>query len=729
MKTGQYFQVASQVNNLEVSEDSASGLDVGQFLATLRRKLLLIIGITAAVTAAAGAKSLSDTPIYSASFQILVRTSSAETEVVSSVPGTLANGDTTATAKAVNADLLTILKSPKVLVPVFKKFESKYPNLCGGPTPISNSNSPDKIANNPCYQGFTGALNIAVLGKESNILLVSYQGLDSDQVQTFLKLISDAYLDYSLKSRQADVQRAIKFVEDKLPSLRNRVETLQGQMQQLRLKNDLIDPVSRGAQLSSQVTAFSQQQLAAQVDLEQIKAQYASLRAQLAQQPTESAASSALSSNPRYEALLNQLLELDGKIAATSTIFLETTPDMQVLREQRQNLLVLLAREGDQAQREVVSKIQELQSREQALQQTVGTLNAGVRELSGISRQYTDIERELQISTDNLNQFLTKQQALQIDVAQREVPWEVLTPPTDPTPGSASISRNLILGAILGLLLGTGAALAVDKLTDVIYTPDELKRLTGLPLLGTIPFTEMLKASGSRSSLTAALQQVSASITQASDDSAENSNVRPYGEASFFETFRLLYTNIRLLNSDVPIRSLVISSTTSLEGKSTVAACVAQAAAAMGQRVLLVDADLRHPQLHEYLDLPNTDGLMNVISGERSLKDVIRRSPLEANMYVLTAGPIPPDPTRSLSSQKMHHLMEHVQNNFDFVIYDTSPLLGFADAYLIAAHTNGIMLVAEPGRLKRSLLEQALDRLKVSSTSVLGVVLQKMAVS
>jgi polysaccharide biosynthesis transport protein len=200
---------------------------------------------------------------------------------------------------------------------------------------------------------------------------------------------------------------------------------------------------------------------------------------------------------------------------------------------------------------------------------------------------------------------------------------------------------------------------------------------------------------------------------------------RRYYEADpFAEAFRSLYANLRLINTDSPIRSLVVSSTMPGEGKSTISVYLAQAAAAMGQRVLLVDTDLRCPRVHEYVGLPNKGGLIDVLSGQMDLKGAIQRSLVESNMFVLTAGAIPPDPTRLLSSQRMHHLMIQVHSNFDLVIYDAPPLLGFADAHLMATHTHGVMLVSQPGRLKRSLVEQALEQLRVSNIPVLGLVLQ-----
>jgi polysaccharide biosynthesis transport protein len=137
----------------------------------------------------------------------------------------------------------------------------------------------------------------------------------------------------------------------------------------------------------------------------------------------------------------------------------------------------------------------------------------------------------------------------------------------------------------------------------------------------------------------------------------------------------------------------------------------------------LVDADLRHPSVHHRMGLMNIQGLTDAISAlDTDFNKVIQRSPIEENLFVLTAGLTPPDPVRLLASTKMQDLMLNFQNEYDLVIYDTPPLLECSDAYQLAARTDGIVLVTALGKLKRSYLEQTLEELKVSGRAVLGLV-------
>jgi capsular exopolysaccharide synthesis family protein len=188
------------------------------------------------------------------------------------------------------------------------------------------------------------------------------------------------------------------------------------------------------------------------------------------------------------------------------------------------------------------------------------------------------------------------------------------------------------------------------------------------------------------------------------------------------EAFRSLYTTIRLLNAKKPIHSLAISSAIPGDGKTTVAIYLAATAARIGQRVLLVDTDLRVPQLHNQLDLPNSQGLSDVIASNVPIDDAIQTSSVDDNFFVLTAGQTLSDPIKLLSSDKMNYLMEQFSVQFDLVIYDTPPLLGLGDGNLLAAKADGSLLVVGIEKTNRSLVMKAIDGLKIAGASLLGIV-------
>ena len=727
MKTDEILQLPKNNQSVSASEEAEETLDLGRLLHSLVRNWWIIIGITAATTTAAGLKVLTDTPTYAGKFEVLVRPDSAETDVVSNIPETLSSGNPpNSQSVTVDEDLLKILKSPKVLSPVVEQVQNSYPKFCEVPDGFAGDAA---AVSNFCYEGIASKLSVTALDdaldEDPTIVQVAFQDADPEAVQFVLNQISQAYLDYSLEVKQADIRRGIEFVEKKLPDLRGKVETLQSQLQNLRLSNNIIDPASQAAQLSEQIGSFSQEQLNVEVQLQQTRALADSLSQQLVQSQDE-AASSALSQNARYQSLLGTLQELDTQIAEASTLYLDASPDMQVLKEQRQNVLTLLAREGQQSQREIIDQISALETQEQALQQVLQGLNTDVGQLTGVARSYDDIQRELGISAENLNQFIAKREALEIDAAQKEIPWELVTPPTLPRPISTNLLRYLLLGGTLGLLLGVGIALLVDESSGVIHSEEDLKRSTRLPVLGNIPGYKGLDEHLLERSAVVAEQY--ASVTGGGrNGSSGRSNITdvsvtpPYARDSFSEAFRSLYTNIRLLNTHRPIRSVAISSVMPGEGKSTVAIHLAETVAAMGHRVLLIDADLRNPHIHTYLELSNEKGLTNLFSGESNPAVIQKFSP-SSSLYVIASGSASFEPTRLFSSKSMRQFVERIESKFDFVIYDTPPLLGQSDAYLIADNTDGLLLVTKPGQLKQSLLDRAMEQLRMANINVLGLV-------
>ncbi|TVU52617.1 MAG: polysaccharide biosynthesis tyrosine autokinase [Arthrospira sp. PLM2.Bin9] len=684
-------------------DDDEGGLDLGRLLGAVRRKLLLISGVTIVVAGAAAYKAITDTPIYQAEFEILTQPVAISTQVISSAnPQTLSNREEIV-AVTLDAVQLKLLTSPRVIVPIVEELQSQYPGIT--------------------YKFI--ASNLRIRPTPENILIVGYQHPNKDLVKSVLDLVSQAFLNFSLESRQKDILKGIEFVGEQIPQLQERVDNQQERLQILRQTNNLLNPDTEGSKLSSQVTAIEQQLLENQLQLGQARSLYANLQSELANKTPEYAVASILLESPRYQEIMNQLRAIDNQMAKESVLYLEASPEISILQEQRESLLPLLQREADRVSQEWASKIQELEERNLILQDTIDRINAEVKQLSVVSREYTDIQRELLIATDNLNQFLAKREAFKIDMAQRDAPWELLTPAGEPKPSSASLKKNVVLGTAFGLLLGLGLALLVDQLSNVIYTVKEVKEATKLPMLGVIPFDRHLKSIVSQNLPDGeALENLEELDLGISRSHQQPGNVM----SAFYESFRSLYTSIRLLNPDQQIRSMVISSSVPGEGKSTTAIYLALAAAEQGRKVLLVDSDLRCPTLHHHLGLINMMGLTDLISSDLidiDIERVIQPYFLESNLFVLTSGSTPPDPIRILSSNRMVNLIRKLEQDFDLVIYDAPPMLGLADANLLASETNGMVLVASLGRINRSVLENAIAQLKEKpnmSAPILGVV-------
>jgi len=719
---GKQLSQFSPLYATEYSEVGEEKFDLRQIFAVARRRLFIIAGVAIAVSSGVAAKVLKQVPNYEGKFQLLI--GSVSGDKVDKLTQSLGQSADFQVEGPDYETQIQVLWSPQVMSPIVNKIKARYPDID--------------------YNTLRSKLAITRLG-ETKILEVRYQDSDPEKIKFILDRLADGYVQYSQTEQRASLKQGLSFVNEQTRKLQDRVKDLQNSIQTLRENYKIVDPETQGQLLTGRVSAIVQQRQETQSQLGEAKKLQAELQGQLAQlgvTPEESLTASALSEAPRYQQLLNQLSEVESKIAKESARFTEDSPTIQALREQQQNLLPLLNQEvttvvGNedsdvptdpeslaspnsirstltQKLVETANQIQVLEVRRNSIAEAEGLLGKQLKGLADIARRYTDYQTQLKGATESLNRFLAVQETLQIEQAQKTPSWQKLSNPQLPqAPISPNIQRGLILAGLAGLVAGAGAAFLAEKLDKVFHSPDELKDSTGLPILGTIPFKKELKGGKKFAGSTPNPENLEFELGGQSHF---------YNASPFLEAFRSLNTNLNFVSPDQPIRSLAISSSVPADGKSTVATNLAQAAAAMGQRVLLVDADLRRPQVHVRTDLPNVWGLSNVISSEINVDDVIQRSPIEDNLFVLTAGTIPPDPTRLLCSKKMQNLVERFQATFDLVIFDTPPLLGLADAKLLAAHTDGIVMVVGLGKTDRSVLTEVLYGLKMSRARVLGLV-------
>ena len=705
------------------------------FWQVCRSRSFLVIGVAAAVTTGVFAWTLNQKSEYEGRFQLLVESAVTQNTLAKVYSGELKlQPATPATPESPGFDYesqIQVLQSPQVMSPIIKQLRAKYPEI-----------NYDYLLNQKADNlSFSQENRLSINRfKNTKIIEVRYRDYDPKKIQFVLEQVALGYRNYSVQDTSTQISQSLNFVKSQIPNQKKRQQVLQTEIQKLRQQYNFIDPQVQTQQLAQQISQLQAQRLEAQTQLNQQKFLYSNLQNQLGLNQQQALMASALSQAPRYQAMLTQLQQLEGQIAINSATYTDQTPQMQLFREQRKNLIPLLKKEARQVLgtdlAKVNSQVLAFQDpvRIKLIEQFIGTANSvqvlGVRnqvleqaakQLSKYSqgfpvilRRYSDLQRESDLTNTTLNSLLAKQQALQLEaVGKKEVAWEVIAKPEIPRYKNGELMAvapimplNLALGGLLGLVFGTLVAQLAERFNNktVLQTPEDVKQWIQLPLLGVIPASDKI------------LRLPPAETTLIDVESS------PMPTDAFQEAFRSLNANIRLLNVDSPIASCVITSCQVADGKSTVAVNLARAAAAMGQQVLLVDADLRRPQVHEMLGLPNWQGLHNAIADDVDVKQLILRSPRDENLFVLTSGPVPLDPTKVLSSRKMQHLMAALSDSFDLVIYDTAPLLGLADANLLAAHTNGLMLVVGLHQTEREALLLAFEDLKMAGIPLLGMV-------
>ncbi len=263
------------------------------------------------------------------------------------------------------------------------------------------------------------------------------------------------------------------------------------------------------------------------------------------------------------------------------------------------------------------------------------------------------------------------------------------------SPTSPQTARNAVLGALVGLLVGAALAVLRSRLDRSVRDPDETARLAGAPVIGTVLRDEVLGK-------------------QHTIDRVANTRTA--------EAYRQLRNNLQFLKVDEPPKVIMVTSALPSEGKTTVVINLGLALADTGRRVTIVEADLRKPKVTRYLGLVGGVGLTNVLAGSAEVDDVVQQHG-EGDLYVIGAGPTPPNPGELLSSSHMFSLLDKLRAENDFVLVDAPPLLPVADSTGLAVFMDGVLLSVRYGSTRKEQLQQAAATLERVGATTLGVVL------
>ena len=260
---------------------------------------------------------------------------------------------------------------------------------------------------------------------------------------------------------------------------------------------------------------------------------------------------------------------------------------------------------------------------------------------------------------------------------------------------------TILLAAFIGFVLAVAAAYLMEYLDDTLKSPEDAQRHLELATLGMVPEIERQSIENGLITLTE-------------------------GRGMAAESFRVLSTNLRFIALDSPIRSLVVTSAAPIEGKSLTASNLAIAMAQAGRRVILVDADLRKPNLHRLFKVPNNVGVTSMLLEDHSDPKLFLQPTEIPSLSLITSGRLPPNPTDLLGSNRMRDLLNKLLDQCDLLVLDAPPILGMADAPVVAAQVDGSLLVLDFGRTRSGTAQQAVNALKQVGARVVGVVLNRI---
>ena len=360
---------------------------------------------------------------------------------------------------------------------------------------------------------------------------------------------------------------------------------------------------------------------------------------------------------------------------------------------------------------------QEQQKRRQFIEQQLNDLEANIDltkeeigrledALDGMfsARQIADTQNQIAALQQKLNTYQANYAQLLNSLGEGSVNvLTVVEPATVPTvPIGPKKTLTILLAAAIGLILAVSAAFLLEYLDDTLKTPDDIMQALGLSALGAIARIE-------------------------GDTLADKLITADHPKSPISEAYRVLRTNLQFSSVDRPLKTLLVTSANPIEGKSVTAANIGVVMAQAGHSVIMVDSDLRRPVLHKIFQIPNNEGFTNALLHANPSPGAYLQPTKVENLRVLTTGPLPPNPSELLGSERMKGLIEHLKSEADVVIFDSPPSLAVTDAAVLAMQMDGTLLVVDAGATRRGLAGRAVENLQKVGGNVLGVVLNKLS--
>lgn len=537
--------------------------------------------------------------------------------------------------------------------------------------------------------------------RNTSLIEIRVMSEDKEEAAAIANKIAEAYKDWRLSQRMTAALKGIKSLQDQFEEYEKRVEKMQQDVAMMRSTNSISDAVADNAQVMALEPETVRRLESARVDS---LANYSQIKGQLdnLQSLDRSSLRKALptaSADAQLSELLSKYASAEQELASLKKDYTEEHPtvarvksilsqvDTQIEAKMDGIMLGLKSR-LDGLKNELEARTMELEkakTKDRESAQTYGPYILAKRELESLKKVRDTMQ--LRIIQETVDAKLTKSQI--VDVIDQAEPGV--------NPVRPNVPLNIALGIIVGLAVGIGLAFFIEYLDTSVKTIDDVERALQAAVVGVIP------------------QNVGFLLQEGPDS--------PHAEA-----YRVLRTNLLFSRKDERFNTLTVVSGGAGEGKSTTVFNLATVFAQNGQRVLLVDSDLRRPSLHRFLNISNSIGLTNYLLKQKTLEEVVQTTPL-ATLDFLPSGKLPSSSLGILNSTRMKEFIQEVRKRYDFVLFDSPPIMGVSDASVLASEVDMALLVVQYRKYPQIMTLRAKQMVQKVGGNLLGVVLNNINIS
>lgn len=574
-------------------------------------------------------------------------------------------------------------------------------------------------------QRFEERLSVTPI-QRSRLVRVTFDAYEPQLAAKILNTLTDSYIEQNFQNHWEATQRASTWLTGQIGELKTKLETSEDALQQYAQANDLLY-LENNTGTTENIVDERLRQL--QDELTQAQAdRFAKQSLYKLAAGNDVRSLPGVFDNKMTEDLTSQLADLERQQAALAAAFKPGYPQMKALQSEIDRTKQLLTQGRNQAVQHIANEYFAAVHREALVRAAFEEQQKEAGVIAEKSVQYNILKRDADINKQLYEGFLQRLREAEVSAGLNSSNIRVVDSAVPPTNAvKPRVAMNLALGFLFGLGTGVTLAFVKERLDNTLKSPDDVEHFLRTPALATIPRSLARKKDGPKRVLpepTFTAQALSA--TASSQAKSGNGHVlidmRLLMQSELCEAFRGLRTSVLLSSARRPPRSLAFVSADPEEGKTTVCSNLAISLAQVGKRVLIIDADMRRPSIHEFFNLGNSAGLADYLVSREHWRKFVQPT-RERGLDCLVSGPEPANPSEILLPDRMQALLCEAMMDYSFVLVDTPPLLNATDGRVLATIVEGTVLVVKGGSTPREVVQRTLASLSDAGASLMGAVL------
>ena len=675
-----------------------------------KRKWTVIVSVVV-VFITAGLITIRQTPIYDAVTSIVISRRSSN-------PLNLKDADASADDEQqdINTEI-KILQSDTMAESVIRRLNlDGRPEFAGneqvqssGGIPVTESPAQERARQEQLVRKFQGSLKVQQV-PDTALVEIKYSNPDPSLAAEIANAITTTFIEQNVKARYDSTTQATDWLSKQLADLQINLEQSEAKLVKYQKDHGIVGTDDKQNLTIENLDELNKELTGAQAD----RIQKESLA--LITTTSNPETLSAVLQDPILTSLRQQQTQLQAQYALLSTEFGPGYTKVLELKNQLDQVNRSYREEIQNSVNRIQSDYQTAVHREQMLQSALAQQTSVADQLNSSAIEYKVLKQEADSNRQLYDGLLQKLKEATLAASLESSNMRVVDKARVPLyPARPNIPRNLEFALLIGLVGGTAIAFALEALDTTIRTPDQAENISGLPILGVIPLVSAFDkaAIGAKAHL---LKTFPRSNTQ---PRPLISHFEPQSEIA--EAYRALRTSILLSSPSSPPRSILVTSSVPQDGKTMTCINIAIVLAQQGKRVLVVDADMRRPNIHKAFGLSGQVGLSNVLTGGAKVSDAIQTT-VHPNLFAIAAGPIPPHPSELLSSTWMRDLLKRWREEYDYVVFDSPPVISVTDAVLLSVQTDATILIIRSGQTSSAHVRRTRNLLLSVKANLLGIV-------